>query len=116
MLNFTRLRRVNSARSRRWLCGDPWTGADKSNEMMGEAGEAANVVKKIRRIETRTPGNDPTELPALLEKLAEELADVVITADLLADFYGIDLGAAVVGKFDLTSAKLGFPERLGRAA
>lgn len=114
-LDLHALRDTNAVRSARWLSGDPWSGADKSNEMMGEAGEAANVVKKIRRIETNTPGADPAALPALLDHLASELADVVITADLLATFYGIDLAAATVAKFNATSIKMGFPERLDSA-
>ena len=50
-LTFAHLSVVNRKRCRRWHGGDSegWTGSDWSNAMCGEAGEAANVVKKLRR-------------------------------------------------------------------
>ncbi len=42
---------------------------------------------------------------ATVEDLSEELADVVICADLLAAKYNIDLEAAVKDKFNKTSDK-----------
>ena len=117
-LSFDALRRVNVARCRRWHPGfssgaDAWSGADWSNAMCGEAGEAANVVKKLRRIETdAAPGPDDPGAGQLVQMLADEIADTVIYADLLAAYYGIDLAAAVVGKFNRISARQGFPERL----
>ena len=113
-LDFAVLRVVNAARLRRWHDpeSEPWTGADWSNAMCGEAGEVANVVKKLRRHETRTsPQGDPDEL-TLRAWLASELADVVLYADLLAKHYHIDLGGAVIAKFNLKSEEQGFPERL----
>lgn len=113
-LNFDRLRDANVRRLSRWHdpASEPWTGADWSNAMCGEAGEAANVVKKLRRHETRTsPQGDPPAL-TLRAMLADELADVVTYADLLAHFYGIDLGDAVADKFNRVSARQDFPERL----
>lgn len=112
-LNLTDLRVASLARAARWHEGaEPWSGADWSNAMCGEAGEAANVVKKLRRQETgiRQPGPPPAELLAML---AKELADVVIYADLVAEHYGLDLAAAVVQKFNEVSDRYGFPERLG---
>ena len=44
--------------------------------------------------------------------LGTRLADVVTYADLLATYYGIDLGSAVVAKFNAVSELQGFPERL----
>lgn len=108
------LQRLNESRSDKWHDGGtPWTGADWSNEMMGEGGEAANVVKKIRRLETSVQAR-PTEtgFHQLQEKLAHEIADVVICAGLLASYYGIDLADAVATKFNKTSIEHGFPERL----
>jgi NTP pyrophosphatase (non-canonical NTP hydrolase) len=81
--------------------------------MCGEAGEAANVVKKIRRHETGMPDRIP--LPQLLPMLADELGDVVAYADLTARYYGIDLGNAVARKFNKISEREGFPERLPTA-
>lgn len=124
MLDFKSLREANSSRVVRWHGDDaePWSGADWSNAMCGEAGEAANVVKKIRRHETRIPGtvraadgvkfcSTPT-MAELREKLAVELADAIIYADVLAYHYGIDLGEAVRAKFNEVSIAQEFPERL----
>ncbi len=114
-LDLAALRRASVARASRWHAGaEPWSGADWSNAMCGEAGEAANVVKKLRRQETgiQQPGPERADLLAALGK---ELADVVIYVDLVAEHYGIDLSAAVVAKFDEVSDRYGFPERLGPA-
>ncbi len=108
------LREVNVGRCARWHGPDtdPWTGADWSNAMCGEAGEAANVVKKLRRHETRTGAADNPPVDDLVAKLGAELADTVIYADLVAAHYGIDLQAAMVAKYNLVSEREGFPERL----
>lgn len=116
-LTFDQLTRTNRARCARWHPGFPddetWTGSDWSNAMCGEVGEAANVVKKLRRTETGTaPGPDDPDRATLLVDLGKELADAIIYADLLATFYGIDLPAAVIAKFNAVSIRQGFPERL----
>ena len=80
-----------------------WTGADWSNAMVGEAGEAANVVKKMRRIETGIVAEGEQskhQYEDLRNQLGWELADTVAYADLLAQYYGIDLGRAVREKFN----------------
>lgn len=111
-LNLEDLRRVNLARKARWHAGaQPWSGADWSNAMCGEAGEAANVVKKLRRIETNIEQPTPPE-HELVWALGEELADVVIYVDLLAQHYGIDLAAQVIDKFNVVSDRYEFPEKL----
>lgn len=116
-LTFAEVSAVNRERAGRWHPGFPeddskWTGADWSNAMCGEAGEAANVVKKLRRLEFGLRGAlDPTEAE-LRAKLADEIADVFCYLDLLATYYGVDLPAAVVSKFNRVSELQGFPERL----
>lgn len=113
-LRFEALRNVNVTRCARWHPPGsvPWTAADWSNAMCGEAGELANVVKKIRRHETGAINEGDPSPDALRAMAAAELADVVIYADLLAAYLGVDLGAAVVAKFNKVSQKYGFPERL----
>ena len=44
--------------------------------------------------------------------LANEIADVTLYLDLLADHYGIDVEAAIRRKFNIVSERQGFPERL----
>jgi hypothetical protein len=79
-------------------------------ELGGEVGEAQNAAKKLIRFRNGWAGGSDAR-----ENLAEELADTVICADLAAMKEGIDLGAAVVAKFNATSDKYGFPERLALA-
>ncbi len=119
-LTFREVSAVNRERAREWHGSfphpdDKWTGADWANAMQGEAGEAGNVVKKLRRIELGLPGNrsyDDTRREALLDKLADEIADTFIYLDLLATYYGVDIPAAVVRKFNRVSDELGLPQRL----
>ena len=119
-LDLADLRAANVSRKARWHGeDDDWTIADWSNAMCGEAGEAANIVKKIRRVETGLHGrqlyNTPDEA-TLHDKLAAECADVLCYLDLLAEKAGIDLAAAVIAKFNLVSEAQEFPERIGRVA
>lgn len=116
-LTFDEVTAANRRRCERWHPGFPvdqaWTGADWSNAVCGEAGEMANVVKKLRRIETGTaPGPDDPPVDRLREMLADEIADTFTYLDLLATFYGIDLPAAVARKFNRVSERQGFPDRL----
>jgi len=115
-LTFERVREANASRTRRWHPGFPddadWTGADWSNAMCGEAGELANVVKKIRRFECGLNGALDPSNDELMAMLAHECADVFLYMQLLAEFYGIDLPAAIVEKFNIVSERQGFPERL----
>ena len=117
-LTFSRLRAVNVDRCARWHPGFPndglWNGADWSNAAAGEMGEACNVVKKLRRQETGGRGAVDPDYAVLLSKLGDEIADTIIYLDLLAVFYGIDVAAAVVRKFDAVSVREGLPERLGQ--
>lgn len=116
-LTFAEVSSVNRARAARWHPGyptdDTWTGADWSNAMCGEAGEAANMVKKLRRIETGHVGSLDAPERVLRLGLADECADVFLYLDLLATKYGIDLAAAIVRKFNLVSVREDYPERLG---
>lgn len=118
-LTFDELRETNARRRDRWHTPDtiPWLGVDWSNAMGGECGEAQNVVKKLRRIETGTDSftaeRDGTR-SQLIAKLGDELADTIAYAALLADYYGIDLPDAIARKFNHISEREGFPERLPR--
>jgi NTP pyrophosphatase (non-canonical NTP hydrolase) len=114
-LTFREVSDTNRKRCERWHPGFPndgWTGADWSDAMQGEAGEAGNKVKKIRRIETGLLAAAGDTREQLLGELADEIGDTFAYLDLLAQFYGLDLAACVVDKFNRVSAREGFPERL----
>jgi NTP pyrophosphatase (non-canonical NTP hydrolase) len=117
-LTFSHAQNVNFARAHRWR-GDTraWTLLEVTGELCGEAGEAANVAKKILRFDLAMRGNESSDHPAsereaLVGLLRREVADVIIVALRLASEAGIDLDAAVREKFNATSEKMGFPERL----
>lgn len=76
-----------------------WIPAQWIMALAGELGEAANVLKKIDR-------GDFT-LEAARPAIAKELADVAIYLDLLAHKLGIDLGGAIVDKFNEVSDRVG---------
>jgi NTP pyrophosphatase (non-canonical NTP hydrolase) len=91
-----------------------WSPTDWACAMGGECGEALNLVKKLRR--ATGPASQATivsiETPtveALLPAIGDELADVVIYADLLAARLGLNLGECVKRKFNATSVKIKSP-------
>lgn len=104
---FTSLRAANAARQAQWDADDRIGLIYRANELAGEVGEACNVAKKIERERLGIRGSRAT-----LEQLADELADVMICADLVAMGEGIDLDAAVARKFNATSEKIGLDTRL----
>lgn len=106
MTNYPTLRSANEARQKEWDPGDNITLAYRGNELAGEVGEACNIIKKLERERIGIRGSRATK-----EQLAEELADVVICADLIAMHEGIDLDPAVQAKFNATSEKLGLATR-----
>lgn len=83
-----------------------WSPTDWGCALAGETGELCNVLKKMLRNKT-SPGIAATPYEELYRKAKEELADVVIYADLLAKRLDIDLGLAVIEKFNRTSVKIG---------
>lgn len=101
-LSFGVLQRACVARNVEWHGDDQPSLLFKATDLGGEVGEALNVVKKLAREREGWPGSRAT-----VDDLADELADVVICAMHVANCEGIDLGAAVVRKFNATSQKLG---------
>lgn len=111
------LRDANVARQQEWDSGGDITPAYQGNELAGELGEAlelavsfialgaaggraANIIKKLERERFGMVGSRASK-----QDLADELADVIICADLIAMKAGINLEAAVVEKFNSTSEK-----------
>ncbi|QYY35287.1 MazG nucleotide pyrophosphohydrolase domain-containing protein [Ruficoccus sp. ZRK36] len=109
-LTFSQLAAANLER------GLEWTGKNRAElefstiEMCGEAGEVADAVKKFLRAQRGMKGG--IEGVQALRAIGEELADVVICAERVADSLGLDLGECVRNKFNQTSEKHGFKTRL----
>lgn len=72
------LRKANEIRQGEWDPGSKITLDYRGNELMGEAGELCNMLKKMDRERLGLRGSRVT-----LEDLAAEMADVVICSDLL---------------------------------
>lgn len=113
-LDFDFLRSQNVAR-----CEDVfhslhrWNPLEWAGALAGEAGEAANEAKKLRRLDDADRSLDTEkQRQEHIDRFVEELADVVIYADLAAARVGQDLGAAVVAKFNKVSEKRGSRVRL----
>ena len=115
-LSFDEVTAANRARCERWHPGfptdDDWVLSDWSNAMCGEAGELANVVKKMRRHECGLANAGDPPIEELREKAASEIADVFLYLNLLAEKLDIDMPAAIVDKFNEKSVEQDFPERL----
>lgn len=77
---------------------DQWT-----NAIAGEVGEACNIAKKLNRGDF-APGPQTIEA---IQLLLDEIADVVIYADLTCQRVGAKLEDAVIRKFNKTSTKVG---------
>jgi NTP pyrophosphatase (non-canonical NTP hydrolase) len=86
---------------------ESWSIAEWTNAMAGECGEACNITKKLLRFRSgHGHMNDKSE-GTLRKALGEELADVVLYADLIASSMGLCLGELVVDKFNKDSLKHG---------
>lgn len=72
--------------------------------MLGELGEAANLIKKIER-------GDIT-LDEARAALGKEFADVLTYLDILAFRAGVDLGRETIDKFNAVSVRVGSTIRL----
>lgn len=79
--------------------GSDWSLNDWMTAVAGEAGDLANLLKKVRR-------GDFT-LEEGRQDIADELADVAIYLDILAMRCGVDLGRAIISKFNRTSERVG---------
>lgn len=99
-LTFNALRTANNARQKEWPGNDKIDIAFRTIEVAGECGELAEAIKKYLRADRGIKGST-----AGLENIADELADVIISIDLLAADLHIDLGQAVSSKFNATSNK-----------
>lgn len=88
------------------LDGSDWTPLEWCGACLGELGELANLLKKLRR-------GDVT-LDEIRGAVADEIADVLIYLDLLAFQVGVDTTRATIDKFNRTSERVGSGIRLSR--
>lgn len=116
-LDLRRFQDVNAARGRRWHHGDlsQWSPLEWAGAMAGEAGEACNVAKKLRRLALSLPnresGLQQSDADALRVKLAREVADTMIYGLLIFSLLEIDASDVIAEVFDQKSVEYGFDER-----
>jgi NTP pyrophosphatase (non-canonical NTP hydrolase) len=84
--------------------GSDWSPAQWLQAIVGELGEYANLRKKFERGDI-----DAEEFHS---EAADELADVVTYLDILAFRLNIDLGEAIIDKFNRVSIRVGSSVRL----
>jgi len=106
-LTFEALRAANVARNKEWDREGKLNASFRGLELAGEVGELCNIVKKLERERMGIRGSRVSVID-----LAQELADVMITLDLLAMHYSVDLGYVTREKFNDTSVKIGLETRL----
>jgi len=109
------IRLINQKRCDRWHNNkEDWTLGDWGNALAGEVGELCNVVKKLRRHESKVSleYNTP-ELNVLIDNFAEEVADVLLYLDLLCWKAGVKpytLERILEQKFNEVSQAQGWPD------
>lgn len=92
---------------------ESWSPTDWATAFAGEAGEACNFVKKLRRLDGADEDLDTEQYRQELHReIGKELVDTVIYADLLAVRLGINLGEAVRQKFNEVSERIGSKVRI----
>lgn len=87
-----------------------WSTMEWAGAMAGEAGEACNVTKKIRRVDSNHQRRKHTHTrEELVEMLGEELADTLCYLVITAKREGIDLNAAFIKKYNQVSQENDIP-------
>lgn len=113
-LTFDLFREANLVRATEWIANYQPTFIEdilfRSNELGDECGEVQGACKKLVRMRWGMPGGI-THIEAV-KQIANELADVIISADRLASLLDINLSEAIITKFNATSDKHKFKTKL----
>jgi NTP pyrophosphatase (non-canonical NTP hydrolase) len=114
------LYRINLERCNRWHPGGihEWTPLEWAGAMCGEAGEAANAAKKLRRVTSHLQNINQPGRSLIVEETAKaaicrEVADTILYAMLLLGSIDCQSPDDVIKEvFNQKSIEYGFPERL----
>lgn len=118
-LTFKKFKETNLKRASKWHNGNinEWSINDWMVSLCGEVGEAANICKKLKRLEHNYASKNDKDRQinskeqAIIE-LGAELADCFCYLDIVATRAGINLEKEIINKFNSVSAKYGFDEKL----
>lgn len=111
------LQKTNAERAKRWHNNgkSDWNLLEWCGALCGEAGEAANIAKKIRRLDMSLPnkekGVDKINDELLKAELAKEIADVIIYGLIIMDKLNVNGAVIIADIFNQKSIEYGFPER-----
>ena len=124
-LTFINLMHANLSRVERWHSLNDWSTLEWAGAMCGEAGEAANFAKKLKRVESKIPNHDGRIdgsnvlehrlIPTYRAGIVKEYADVVIYGVLMCARAGAtpeEVQQTIRDVFNDKSKEYGFPERL----
>lgn len=103
-LTFEDLQAATIARTALWEPNGGTSLEFRGLELGGETGELQNKLKKYARFKLGMRGGADN-----LNEVAEELADVIISATVLANHLGMNVEQAVRMKFNLTSVNNNLP-------
>ena len=123
-LTIEEIENASIARANRWHVNgiESWSPLEWAGAMAGEAGEACNAAKKLKRItdEIASIQNPAEERPyaitdevAITKNIAKECADTILYAVLVCARIGIPLAPTLIEVFNTKSEEYGFPERIG---
>lgn len=84
-----------------------WSPSDWMTAFVGEVGEAANEIKKLKRLESPLNKQEKRSPEEIKKAIAKELADAFTYLDLTAAALDIDLERAVIEKFNEVSERVG---------
>jgi len=119
-MDFERIAKVSRQRCERWHPNglDDWSLEEWGNAFFGEAGELANVLKKIHRVQTHVHAIRDAGIEELRVQAGEELGDTYLYMDLACQAAGVEIKEIVVEHDafyrESTSAQIG--NRLGMVA
>lgn len=111
------------ARALRWHKAgiSEWSALEWAGAMAGEAGEACNAAKKLRRLELKIPSMNEgdrhyRDMESAKLAIAHEACDTILYALLLMNRVGLtgaQIERAIANVFNVKSQEYGFPERIG---
>lgn len=119
-LSLTAISSASVSRAKRWHPGGltDWSALEWAGAMAGEAGEACNAAKKLKRIEDGIANINTEEGRSLVEhdaacmQIAKEVADTILYGVLLCASVGVPIVPVLVDVFNRKSEEYGFPERI----
>lgn len=116
-MDISKFQQVMESRTKKWHNDGTtnWTLLEWAGAMCGESGEAANIAKKIRRLDMNLPNKEAgipkSDIVNLKAKLACEVADSIIYGIIILSELEVDASTILADVFNFKSTEYGFPER-----